>query len=78
MSLELLIGILGILVDLALAHKAMSHLDGLLKFTAGFVLVFGFLGIIWALFSQETAETLSGIYLLGLIIWYISKEEKAA
>ncbi|PWH12995.1 MAG: hypothetical protein DDG60_11320 [Anaerolineae bacterium] len=76
MSLELLIGILGILVDLALAHKAMSHLDGLLKFTAGFVFVFGFIGLLWTLFSTETAELLTGIYLLGLIIWYISKEEK--
>lgn len=75
MSLEVLIGILGILIDLALAHKAMSHLDGLLKFTAGFIFVFGFIGLLWATLTPENAELLTGIYLLGLLIWYISKEE---
>lgn len=75
MSLEVLLGILGILIDLALAHKAMSHLDGLLKFTAGFIFVFGFIGLLWALFAPETAEMLTGFYLMSLIIWYISKEE---
>ena len=76
MNLEIIIGIIGIVVDIALAHKAMSHLDGLLKFTAGFVFIFGFVGLVYMIFSEETAGTITGLYLFSLIIWYITKEEK--
>lgn len=76
MSLEVIIGIVGIIVDIALANKAMSHLDGLLKFTAGFVFIFGFIGLVYAIFPEENANTITAIYFFALIIWYITKEEK--
>jgi hypothetical protein len=75
MNLEVVIGMIGIVVDIVLANKAMSHLDGLLKFTAGFLFVFGFIGLVYAIFSEETAGTITGLYLLALIVWYITKEE---
>ncbi len=78
MSLEVVIGVLGIIVDIALAHKAMSHLDGLLRFTAGFIFIFGFLGLVNLIFSEETAGLITGIYLFALLVWYISKDETPA
>jgi Ca2+/Na+ antiporter len=75
MNLDIIVGVIGIVVDIVLANKAMSHLDGLLKFTAGFVFVFGFIGLVFMIFSEETAGMITGIYLFALIIWYITKEE---
>jgi hypothetical protein len=75
LNLEIIIGIIGIVIDIVLANKAMSHLDGLLKFTAGFVFIFGFIGLVNMAFSKETAGTITGLYLFSLIIWYITKEE---
>jgi hypothetical protein len=75
MNLEIILGIIGIIVDIVLAHKAMSHLDGLLKFTAGFIFVFGFIGLVYAIFSDETAGTITAYYFFALIIWYITKEQ---
>ena len=45
MNLEVIIGMIGVVVDIVLANKAMSHLDSLLIFTAGFGFVFGFIGL---------------------------------
>ena len=75
MNLDIIVGVIGIVVDIVLANKAMSHLDGLLKFTAGFVFVFGFIGLVFMIFSEDTAGMITGIYLFALIIWYITKEE---
>lgn len=75
MNLEVIIGIIGIVIDIVLANKAMSHLDGLLKFTAGFIFIFGFIGLVYAIFSEETAGMITGLYLLALIIWYITKDK---
>lgn len=74
MSLEVVIGLIGIIVDIVLANKAMSHLDGLLKFTAGFIFIFGFIGLVYAIFSEETAGMITALYILALIVWYITKE----
>lgn len=74
MSLEIILGILGIVLDIVLANKVLPSLDGLYKITAGFAFVFGFIGILYALLPENTAAELTGIYLFVLIIWYITKD----
>lgn len=74
MSLEVVVGIIGILLDIALANKVLPSLDGLYKITAGFIFIFGFIGILYALLPREIASELTGIYLFVLAIWYIIKD----
>ena len=78
MSLEVIIGIIGIILDIALADRVLPSLDGLYKVTAGFVFVFGFIGVLYGVLPEETASRLTGIYFFVLIIWYITKEEKGS
>jgi len=78
MSLEVIVGIIGIILDIALADRVLPSLDGLYKVTAGFIFVFGFIGILYGVLPEETASELTGIYLFVLIIWYITKEEKGS
>jgi hypothetical protein len=76
MNIEVIVGILGIALDIILADRILPKLEGLYKFTAGFIFIFGFIGILYSLLSYEIASQITAIYILALIIWFITKEEK--
>ena len=77
MSLEAIIGIIGIIINIALANKVLKHLEGLLKFTAGFIFVVGFIGIIGYVLPEDDAALVIIIYLFALIIWFITGDGKS-
>jgi hypothetical protein len=55
MNLEVIVGIIGIILDIILADQVLPSLNGLHKITAGFIFVFGFFGILYAVLPEETA-----------------------